>query len=197
MLLKLKVLLTKLYLNFILLADHSQTISERSEYLLRSVITLTPFVILLKVVNLWFTDNVLFGTGIILLIMINMFLGGAMHNRKKDFKWSLLIKKTVTMVVVTFTTYLVLEMIISILGKNMIVEGFRAALQVATLLYPGSKILKNIFILSKGEHPPKWIMQKVYNFKDNGDLAAFLSNDKPTFDFILNNEDESDINSTT
>ena len=41
------------------------------------------------------------------------------------------------------------------------------------------KPLKNIFILSEGEHPPKWLMQRIYNFQNNGDLKEFMSLKKP------------------
>jgi hypothetical protein len=175
MLTYLKTYLIKLYFNIILLGDTNLPSGERSEYLWKSIATLAPFAILMQTIDMWFINNVLFGTGIILLIMINMIIGGSMHYRKKDFMWFKFISKTIMMVLVTFITYLVLEIVISILGNNPIVSGFRAVLQVATLLYPGSKILKNVFILSRGEHPPKWIMQKVYNFQKNGDLKAFMN----------------------
>lgn len=171
----LKIYFIKLYCNIILLADTNLPSEDRSEYLWKSMATLAPFALLMQTIDMWFVDNALFGTGIILLIMINMFIGGAMHYRKRDFMWVKFISKTIMMVLVTFITYLVLEIVITVLGNNPIVSGFRAVLQVATLLYPGSKILKNVFILSRGEHPPRWIMQKVYNFQKNGDLQAFMN----------------------
>lgn len=57
--------------------------------------------------------------------------------------------------------------------------AFRVVLQMTTLIYPLSKILKNIFIISKGEHPPEWIMKRIYNFQENGDLSAFLEVSTP------------------
>lgn len=168
----------KLYYNFILMSDNDLTITERLQYYWKSLLTLAPIALSLEVLNLWFTNNKLFGTGIIALITVNMLVGGYMHLKKGNFQWREFIQKTISMVVVVFITYLVLELIISVAGDNFIVEGFRAVLQVATLLYPGSKILKNVFILSNGEHPPKWIMQKIYNFQENGDLKEFLNTEK-------------------
>jgi hypothetical protein len=98
-----------------------------------------------------------------------------MHHSAKRFDWEKLLYKTVKMLLIISGVYFVLQGIISPVGENIVTVGFKATFQVATLLYPGAKILKNLFILSKGEHPPKWIMQKVYNFQANGDLKAFLT----------------------
>ena len=39
-----------------------------------------------------------------------------------------------------------------------------------TLFFPASKGIKSIFIISNGEYPPKWMMKKVYNYENDGDL---------------------------
>ena len=82
------------------------------------------------------------------------------------------------MIVVVWLSYIVFEIIISAARPEVVASGFRSALQVATLAYPGAKILKNVHIYSNGEHPPQWIMKKLYNFEKNGDLKAFLETNK-------------------
>lgn len=110
-----------------------------------------------------------------------------MNFKKKTFSWLVLIVKTGAMILVTFVTYMILELILIVAGSNILTEGFRAALQVATLLYPASKILKNIFILSNGEYPPEWVMKKLHDFQKNGDLSEFLKQKKE------NKKEEDDI----
>lgn len=157
-----------------MIGDDTLSFSERAEYFWKSIITFAPIAFLLDAFNLWFEQNQLFFTSVILFIFVNMILGGYMHYKKATFDWQELLKKTMTMIVVVMTSYLILELILEVAGHNLVVDVFRTTIQVATLLYPGSKILKNVFILSEGEHPPQWVMEKIYNFQQNGDLSAFL-----------------------
>lgn len=171
-----KILLLKKYFNVVLIGDDSLTVTERLQYLWKSIITFAPIAFLLDTFNLWFEENQLFFSAVVFFIFANMSLGAYMHLKKNSFDWFTLLKKTMTMVVAVMITYLILELILRVAGSNLVTETFRTALQVATLLYPGSKILKNIFILSEGEHPPQWVMEKIYNFQKNGDLSVFLGN---------------------
>lgn len=182
MILKIKTLFIKAFFNLILIGDKNLPTIERIELFFKSLLALAPIAFLLDLSKNWFMDNQKFTTAVVLIVFINMVVGAYMHLKKGNFSWKKFITKTISMVFVINITYIVLELIISRAGDNFVVEGFRAALQVATLLYPGAKILKNIFILSSGEHPPKWIMQKIYNFQENGDLKEFLTTTKPSED---------------
>jgi hypothetical protein len=53
----------------------------------------------------------------------------------------------------------------------MVAEGFRVTIQISTLLYPTSKALKNLYIISNKEFPPGFIMEKLYKFEQTGDVA--------------------------
>jgi hypothetical protein len=176
MLKSMKILFLKNYINLALIGDDSLSISERMPYLYKSLLIFGPIALFLDVFHLWFETNKIFATGTVAFIFINMLFGAIMHKLKRTFVWQDLLVKTMRMVVVVGLTYFILEIILKIAGSNIVTEAFRTSLQVATLFYPGGKILKNIFILSKGEHPPKWIMEKMYNFQKNGDLATFTNN---------------------
>lgn len=165
----------KLYCNILIIGWGGFPVSERAGSFGRSLIVFAPLAFAFEVLNRWFDTNQDFTLAVIFMIFLNMVFGGIMHFKKRDFDWFTLLYKTVIMIVVVLVTYFVLEIIINFAGEGLIVNGFRAALQIATLLYPGAKVLKHIFILSDGEHPPKWIMHKVYNFRENGDLNAFVS----------------------
>ena len=174
-----KELFYKKYFDVVLISDENLDLLERFKYLWNSLITFAPIAFLLKAFNIWFIDNGLFFTAIVGFIFTNMVLGGYMHWKKRTFSIESLLKKTITMTIIVSVTYIVLELILRVAGQNMVTTAFQIALQVSTLLYPAGKILKNIFILSDGEHPPKWIMERIYNFQENGDLAEFLNAKKP------------------
>lgn len=174
MFIKIKIFFLKLFFNLILIADKNFSVLDRIEYFIKFFLTLAPIAFTLELTQNWVMDNKKFTTAVILIVFINMFLGAYMNWKKGTFKWRKLLTKSLSMVAVINITYIVLELVISRAGENFVVEGFRAALQVGTLLYPGTKVLKNVFILSNGEHPPKWVMQKIYNFQENGDLREFL-----------------------
>ncbi|MCG9970979.1 hypothetical protein [Christiangramia crocea] len=173
-LIKLKTFFVKLFCNTILSVDHTQDSIDRAESFLQSLKYFTPLAFILGTLNAWYMDNQEFAYAMVVIVFINMILGAVMHFKTGQFKWEKLLVKTITMVIVIGVTYIVLEVIISFAGEGMIVTGFRAALQIATLLYPGAKILKHVFVLSNGEYPPEWIMRKIYNFQENGDLKEFL-----------------------
>jgi len=136
-----------------------------------------PIVFLSEILDLWFIENqsfTLFTTG---FVLANALIGAIAHKLNGDFRFETFFVQTGKMVGIITVVYLVLEGIVSPIGDNVVADGAIAVFQVATLLYPGSKILKNVFIWSGGEHPPRWLMQRVFNFKQNGDLKAFLDGD--------------------
>ena len=175
LLIGIKTYFLRIYCEIVLISDTNLTVLERIQHFIKSLLAFAPIAFVLNALEMWFMDNTQFTTGVIAVVLINMLLGAYTHKKRGTFNWRIFISKTIMMVFLINITYIVLELIISRAGDNFIVEGFRSALQVATLLYPGSKILKNVFILSKGEYPPKWIMQKIYNFEENGDLTEFLA----------------------
>ena len=172
----------KVFYNLILFAQKDLETSKRVEAFYESYKWVSPFAFVMGLINAWYMENTEFTLAVIVIIFINMVLGGIMHFMKGHFKWEALIVKTIKMVVVVGVTYAVLEMTIRFAGDGFLIQGFRAAIQVATLLYPAAKIMKQVFVLSNGEHPPQWIMQKLYNFQENGDLKEFLDTNKPKRD---------------
>lgn len=174
----LKTLFYKFYFSIALLTDDNIDLSDRIWKFLLAILTFGPIAFILDKAGSWFTTHQGFVIGVVGVILINIILGGLVHNRKKDFDWKTLLYKTNEMVIILLASYLTLEILMSVAGDNPVITAFRITIQVTTLLYPGSKILKNIFILSKGEYPPKWLMTKVYNFQENGDLNALLKTNK-------------------
>ena len=77
-------------------------------------------------------------------------------------------------------SYIMLEMLRYTAGSNIAGETFRVIIQTLTLLYPTSKVMKNLFLISSGKFPPEFLMKKLYNFEKSGDLTAFFSTQAPT-----------------
>lgn len=174
LLFKIKFLFWKIASNLILSTSGQLSGYERFIKYLKSVSILSPFAFILDSLHLWFSDNRLFVTGGILFVGINMGLGWYVHYKKNDLNWERFFEKTFTMIFVLIIVYLIIEILISLAGDNTITNAFRITFQISTLLYPGSKILKNAFIYSKGEFPPEWLMKKLYNFNKDGNLSEFL-----------------------
>ena len=190
MLLFLKLNYFKLAVNVILMGHGDTNMYIRTDSFFKAMAIFGPIVFVCEILDLWFIENQSFTLFTAGFVVANAIIGGITHKIKGDFRFETFFIQTFKMTGIITLTYLVLEGIVSPIGDNSLTSGIIAVFQVATLLYPGSKILKNIFIWSDGEHPPKWIMEKVYNFKENGDLKAFLgSTDKTDFP-IKQDEDE-------
>src|SRR5690606_16330533 len=84
--------------------------------------------------------------------------------------------KNIEMACVVIVVYIMLEMLRYTAGDNIAGEAFKILIQITTLLYPTSKVLKNVHIITSGRYPPKFIMRRLYNFEKNGDLSDFFNN---------------------
>ena len=170
----LKIITLKVYCNLILLGYRELTWPERIESFFKSFILFAPVAFIIGAIRNWYIDNEHFFYGVIVLVIINMVFGGIMHWNKKKFCIKTFLNKTSEMILSLTLIYVGLEMIIFHGGDNPVTSGFRSALQMTSLLYPFSKIAKNVYIISKGKYPPEWIMKKLYDFEKNGDLQEFF-----------------------
>lgn len=163
-------LLRKVFCGILLISDKQPTFSEKLLYYISIIAAFGPVVYVIDGLNWWFLQNIRFVSFIIFFIVTNIVFGAIFHLKNKTFSWeSLLIRNALMICILTFT-YTVLEMLTLTAGKNVFAESFRVVLQISTLLYPGSKILKNIYILSNKQFPPSFIMDRLYNFEKTGNL---------------------------
>ncbi len=169
-----KFLITRLC-NLIVGNSSQFDVTDRIESMINSIVTFTPIAIILSGLELWFKDNQMFFSFVIIAIMFNMLLGGIMHWKKGDFNLETFLIKTITMLIVVLISYVLLEFLVQIVGvENATGILFEKTIQVATILYPTGKCFKNVYILSDGKHPPEFIMNKIYNFQKTGDLNDFI-----------------------
>src|SRR5699024_7827836 len=116
-----------------------------------------------------------FGTFMCIALVFNLATGAWSHMRAKTFKVKTMILRNLEMCAIVIVGYTMLEMLRYTAGDNVAGELFRISIQIMTLMYPGSKIFKNVFILSKGRYPPEYIMRRMYDFEKNGDLNRLFN----------------------
>lgn len=160
----------KIFCDIILIADNHPTFVEKVKYFITVVSAFAPIAYILDGVSEWFTFNKQFASFVMLCILINIIVGAWYHHKMKSFSWELFLKRNTLMIAVLFVAYTMLEMLRITAGNNLFAEGFKAVIQVSTLLYPMSKALKNLYILSNKQFPPAFIMERLYNFEKTGDL---------------------------
>lgn len=162
----------------ILLVDNRPPFSDKIIYFFQVIGTFAPIAYLLDGLNFWFKTNQQFSSFILICLFVNMIVGAHYHHRVGTFNWVEMFKKNILMWVVLIVVYAMLEMLRITAGQNFIGEGFKILIQVVTLLYPVSKVLKNIYILSNKQFPPAFIMDKIYNFEQHGNLNELFDIDK-------------------
>lgn len=172
---------TPLFLKFLNIQESQYQIesTDKLQYLLKLIMTFTPVAYILNAFNAWFPDNQVFFRVLIWAVLANILAGGWLHHKNGTFKIKILLLKNIEMCIIILITYPILEGINKITGDNVAGKLFQWAIQIGTILYPGSKAIKNIHILSNKKYPPEFIMNKIYNFEKDGDVTEFLGN-KPT-----------------
>ena len=165
-------LISRLFAHIILVFSTETKISigDRLRYLLDWMIHLFPFAIILKLGGIWFDNNQTFVGVFFWALLGNMIVGIIRHLWTKSFSWLQFFGKNALIVFCLVIMYVSLELLLIIVGNFPAVEYFETTLQATTLMYPISKILKNIHILSNRRIPPKWIMDRIYNFEKTGEL---------------------------
>lgn len=170
----------KVLARFILLSDDSISILERLKYVFLTIASFAPVAYALDFFDLWIKDNNQFGFFVSLSLLLNAIVGAVAHLHARTFCFKIFLLGNIMMAFIVVCGALTLEMLRMTIGDNAIGDGFRILLQVTTLIYPCSKIMKNIFILSGGKFPPEYMMRKIYNFEKNGDLNSLFSQDGTT-----------------
>lgn len=143
------------------------------------VLPFSPLAFLLEQFGFWFNTNAIFFSVVLWSIVANIIFGAWLHWKKGDFKLKILLIKNLEMCVIILMAYPILEGISTVTGDNITGEIFKIAIQIATILFPAGKALKNAHILSNYQYPSHFIMQKIYRFEKDGNVKdLFEDNDK-------------------
>ena len=170
-----KEMFKKIYYSIMLLSADSPTLLEKLGYLTKLILTFAPIAYVLNGLGVWFNSNTQFFSFVLIALSLNMIVGARFHYKNKTFKWDEFFKRNCEMWSVVIVVYILLEMLRKTAGDNIMADGFKIVVQLTTLLYPISKALKNIYILTGKKYPPKFIMDKIYNFEKNGNVTDLLS----------------------
>ena len=128
----------------ILLVDNRPSFTDKIIYFFQVIGTFAPIAYLLDGLNFWFKTNQQFSSFILICLLVNMVVGAFFHNKMGSFNWVEMFKKNILMWVVLIIVYAMLEMLRLTAGNNFVGEGFKILIQVTTLLFPISKVLKNV-----------------------------------------------------
>ena len=172
---KLSIMLRKIFYSLILSSYDGISLTVKAQYIFKLILTFSPIAFILDSFGFWFDKNSMFFSFIIYTLIINMVVGGWYHVKLKSFEWKEFFIKNITMWVVIILAYPVLEFMRLLAGENIAGEIFKVTIQIATILYPASKILKNVYILSNKQYPPSFIMDKIYKFEKDGNIKDLFN----------------------
>ncbi len=165
-----KTMIRKILCDVLLIADNHPTFIEKVKYFITIISAFAPVAYVLNTVSYWFENNHQFASFVMVAILFNIVIGCRFHLKMNTFSWELFIKRNSLMIAVLIAAYILLEQLRIVIGDNVIGDGLKVVIQVSTLLYPTSKALKNLYILSNNQFPPGFIMERLYNFEKTGDL---------------------------
>lgn len=163
-----------------LLVDNQPSLIDKLKYFISVIATLGPIVMIFEGLSGWFIENRRFSILIFAALILNLGVGIWYHCKMGSFSIEEFIFKNIKMAAILILSYTMLEMIAITAGQNILADGYRTVIQVSTLLWPGGKILKNLYILSNKQFPPAFIMERLYNFEKTGNLNDLFPDQQKT-----------------
>ena len=160
-----------LFLTSLVLLYHTDTsiaLRDRLYYLGQVLLHSTPFMLLCSYLLSWRQAHQAFVMALGGALLLNILIGAAYHLRYHSFSLRALLLKNAQMLSVIAAVYILLALLEVPLSQT---------LQLMTLLYPVSKAIKNIFVLTHGKYPPAWVIKALYNYEREGKLKEFFNND--------------------
>lgn len=147
---------------------------DRLEYFFEVALKSAPFLFLYSFLSGWYNENQLFAIAISTALLANLLIGARFHWIKGSFDLGTMLWKNLEMLVVVTGVYLLLGALSTPLGESVAGLAFKKTIEFITILYPVSKALRNVFILTGGKHPPKFVIQALYQYEKDGKLKDFF-----------------------
>lgn len=173
---RLKEFFRKLSIPFILLFSLGAgvTLYDRLRYFIYSAWVSFPFIAIYNVLAQWYGLNIVFFESACIIISINAIFGGLSHWKQGTFSWLKLFIKTLLIVFITFSGYIVLDNLFSFFENTFVGETLQSFISFMVLMYPASKFMTSSFILSNGKFPPTFLMKVFYSYEKTGRLKDFF-----------------------
>lgn len=140
--------------------------------ILTTTIKISPFAIVASYITGMVNDQALFLFWWSIVMLSNALVGIVTHLKLKTFDWKEFLLNNAIMIVLTLSVYWSSIGLLET-ANNAVTTSLTTSLQVATLVFPISKIFKNAHILTNGVFPPEWIVRKLFDFDKNGNLKVF------------------------
>lgn len=154
--------------------------SDWVRYFKSTLMIAFPFSFVVDALGRWLGANADFWVYLCFAFVVNATVGATRHLIFKTFNPWFFMTKNATICLLTIVSYATWDLVRHIAGDNIAGEAFGKLIQISALLFPISKISKNVFILSKGKIPPEFIMRRLYNFEKNGDLKHLFEPEEDT-----------------
>ena len=133
-----------------------------------------PLLMLYSYFSVWKEKNELFFAGISFILFLNMVVGATYHAKAGSFDIKQFLYGNISVMLVISVVYISLSVLSIPLNESEMGKMFQSVLQFMTLMYPVSKIVKNIFVLTGGKYPPQFVMKALYNYEREGKLKDFF-----------------------
>jgi hypothetical protein len=169
-----KVFFKRIYAAAMLLTAKTPTFWEKTCYFFKLLMACGPVVLILDSLKIWFTGNAVFISAVIGAMLINMVIGIVFHKMQGTFDWWAFIKGNSKLFFGVSVMYCLLEFLRLAAGST-IGEVLKVVVQTATMLWPVSKSLKNLYIINEKKFPPAFIMEKLYRFEKTGDIRELIT----------------------
>lgn len=154
--------------------DDKIQIRDRIYYFFIAFFKSIPLLMLYSYFSVWREKNELFFVGISFILFLNMVVGAIYHAKAGTFDIKHFLTGNATIMLVITVVYISLSVLSIPINETETGKIFQSVVQFMTLMYPVSKIVKNVFVLTGGKYPPQFIMKTLYNYEREGKLKDFF-----------------------
>ena len=154
--------------------DDKIHLRDRVYYFFIAFFKSIPILMLYSYFSTWRGNNEFFFAGICFALFLNALVGGVYHFKTGTFDIKDFLVGNTMMIFVISVSYISLAILSIPLDESGIGKMFKMSVQLMTLFYPVSKIVKNVFVLTKGKYPPQFVMKALYNYEREGKLKDFF-----------------------
>lgn len=154
--------------------DDKIQLRDRIYYFFLAFFKSIPLLMLYSYFSVWREKNELFFVGISFILFLNMVVGAIYHAKAGTFDIKHFLTGNATIMLVITVVYISLSVLSIPINETETGKIFQSVVQFMTLMYPVSKIVKNVFVLTGGKYPPQFIMKALYNYEREGKLKDFF-----------------------
>ena len=170
--------------------DDKIQLRDRIYYFFLAFFKSIPLLMLYSYFSIWREKNELFFVGISFILFLNMVVGAIYHAKAGTFDIKHFLTGNATIMLVITVVYISLSVLSIPINETETGKIFQSVVQFMTLMYPVSKIVKNVFVLTEGKYPPQFIMKALYNYEREGKLKDFFDDiSKGAKDLTIDNHE--------